>query len=47
MYEMKSKDPSLFVKHMFQFDHVHDINSTQHEVYDVTAKYSVLSTLEG
>lgn len=40
-------NPNLFQLHRFTFDHVFDMNSSQAEVYDTTAKPAVNSILEG
>lgn len=41
------KNPLLSQNHSFKFDYVYDQNSSQEEVYEHTAKLSVLSSLEG
>ena len=47
----KSKDiemnPHLSMWHTYSFDHVYDMNSTQENVYESTAKHAVCSVLEG
>lgn len=40
-------NPHLCVWQHFTFDYVYDLNSTQHFVYDNTARPAVLSVLEG
>ncbi len=40
-------NPNLFQLHRFTFDHVFDMNSSQSEVYETTAKPAVMSILEG
>ncbi|KRX02482.1 P-loop containing nucleoside triphosphate hydrolase [Pseudocohnilembus persalinus] len=40
-------NPNSYTMHQFSFDHVYDQDSTQEEVYENTAKQSVLSTLQG
>ncbi|KAL4460357.1 hypothetical protein ABPG74_000108 [Tetrahymena malaccensis] len=41
------QNPKNYPKYSFTFDHVYDQDSTQEEVYELTAKQSVLSVLEG
>jgi len=41
------ENPNLFQLHRFTFDHVFDMNSSQSEVYETTAKPAVMSILEG
>lgn len=41
------ENPNLFQLHRFTFDYVFDMNSTQAEVYETTAKPAVISILEG
>ena len=41
------ENPNLFQLHRFTFDYVFDLDSTQDEVYNMTAKTPVLSMLEG
>lgn len=41
------ENPNLFQLHRFSFDYVFDMDSSQHEVYEVTAKPAILSVLEG
>lgn len=47
----KAKDveihPHLAMWHTYSFDHVYDMDSTQENVYDSTAKHAVCSVLEG
>jgi kinesin family protein 3/17 len=40
-------NPHLSVWQTFTFDHVYDMNSTQENVYENTAKQAVWSVLEG
>lgn len=40
-------DPNMYAEHTFSFDWVYCEDSTQEEVYENTAKGSVLSVLEG
>lgn len=40
-------DPNMYAEHTFSFDWVYSEDSTQEEVYENTAKGSVLSVLEG
>jgi kinesin family protein 3/17 len=40
-------NPHLCVWQTFTFDHVYDMNSTQENVYENTAKQAVWSVLEG
>ena len=40
-------NPNLFQLHRFSFDHVFDMDSTQQEVYEITAKPAIISVLEG
>jgi kinesin family protein 3/17 len=42
-----NENPGLASLHHFTFDYVYDQDSTQTEVYDLTAKPAVLSVLEG
>lgn len=41
------ENPNLFQLHRFTFDHVFDMNASQSEVYETTAKPAVMSILEG
>ena len=41
------ENPNLFQLHRFSFDHVFDMDSTQKEVYEITAKPAIISVLEG
>ena len=41
------QSPQMFQLHRFTFDEVFDIDSSQEEVYSLTAKPAVLSVLEG
>lgn len=41
------ENPNLFQLHRFSFDYCFDMDSTQKEVYELTAKPAVLSILEG
>ena len=47
----KAKDveihPHLAMWHTYSFAHVYDMDSTQENVYDSTAKHAVCSVLEG
>jgi hypothetical protein len=40
-------NPNLFQLHPFTFDNVFDMDSSQQEVYEITAKPAVISILEG
>jgi Kinesin motor domain len=40
-------DPNMYAEHTFSFDYIYSEESSQEEVYDNTAKESVLSVLEG
>ena len=40
-------DPNMYTEHTFSFDRIYGQNSTQKEIYDNTAKDSVMSVLEG
>jgi hypothetical protein len=40
-------NPNLFQLHRFTFDNVFDMDSSQQEVYETTAKPAVISILEG
>lgn len=41
------ENPGLFQLHRFTFDYVFDMDSSQHEVYETTAKPAVISILQG
>jgi len=41
------ENPQICQKHSFKFDYVYDQNSTQHFVYENTAKHTIMSALEG
>ena len=41
------ENPNLFQIHRFTFDHTFDMDASQQEVYEITAKPAVLSILEG
>lgn len=41
------ENPNLFQIHRFTFDHAFDMDASQQEVYEITAKPAVLSILEG
>lgn len=41
------ENPNLFQLHRFSFDHAFDMDATQQEVYEVTAKPAIMSVLEG
>ena len=40
-------NPHLSIWHTYSFDHVYDMDSTQEQVYETTAKHAVCSVLEG
>ena len=40
-------DPNMYTEHTFSFDRIYTENSTQEEVYQNTARSSVMSVLEG
>ncbi|EGR29876.1 kinesin motor domain protein, partial [Ichthyophthirius multifiliis] len=40
-------NPNNYTMHQFSFDHVYDQDSTQQDVYDNTARQSVISALQG
>jgi hypothetical protein len=41
-----SEDPSTFTMHTFSFDRIYPPEATQEEVYESTARHSVMSILE-
>jgi len=41
------EDPSMYTEHTFSFDRIYSEESTQSEVYENTARDSVMSVLEG
>eukprot|EP01083_Nonionella_stella_P073788 199750_1 len=42
-----SDDSDVYTKHSYTFDYVYDLDSTQSQVYDNTARDAVISTLQG
>lgn len=41
------ENPNLFQLHRFTFDYCFDMDASQSEVYEITARPAVLSILEG
>jgi len=45
--DMECEEPQIYSKTSFTYDFVHDFNSTQKEIYDISGRNAVESVLNG